>query len=238
MNALGVSASSFMCSSPGPNGVCQGSTQATQRVFLELQTEINRVGRTYGVTKIATDGKIGPKTVAALVTVATRLGDKLGTTNLDSALDGLLFEVEGSPTTPHEIALNAEAITAALQRDGAAESQWSVLTAIQNAAAAAAAGFAPAATPTTPTAPTAPAATGGDWVSAYGADGHRLPAPIDPYTAPPPPAYTAAPGWPTWLKIALGVGAAAGVGGLTAALVSRRSRRGARVAGVGCACRR
>lgn len=237
MTALGLSASSFMCSSTGPNGTCQGATQAVQRAFIDLQTEINRVGRAFGVTKIATDGKIGPKTVAAVITVADRLGDKLRG-DLDRALSDLLIEVEGSPTTARDVAGNVGAITAALKRDGAAERPWSILTAAQTAVQtildAGAAGNQPPVAPGTP-APNPVPATTSPWAGYAPAPG----ALIDPYGAPaPPPAYTAAPGWPLWLKIALGVGAAAGVGGLTAALVSRGRSHGARVAGVGCSCQR
>lgn len=229
MTALGLAASSFICSSTGPNGVCQGTTQATQRAFVDLQTEINRVGRTYGVTKIATDGKIGPKTVAAVITVADRLGDVLKG-DLDRALGDLVIEVEGSPTTARDVASNVEAITAALKRDGSVEKPWSVLTAAQGAVHTFVDNVTAAAT-----APPA-AANPSPWAG-YAPPG----ALIDPYaaapTAPPPVEYTSAPRWPTWLKITLGIGAAAAVGGAAAALVSRPRRRQARVAGVGCSCR-
>lgn len=228
MTALGLAASSFICSSTGPNGMCQGTTQATQRAFIDLQNEINRLGRTFGVTKIATDGKIGPKTVAAVLAVADRLSDKLKG-DLDRALDDLRIEVEGSPTTARDVASNVEAITAALKRDGAVEKPWSVLTAAQDVVHTFVDNITAAAT-----APPA-AATPSPWAG-YAPPG----ALVDPYAAtpaPPPVEYTSAPRWPTWLKITLGIGAAAAAGGVAAALVSRPRRRQARVAGVGCSCR-
>lgn len=218
MTALGVPATSFMCSSTGPTGTCQGTTSAVQRIFIELQTEVNRHARGFGITKIATDGKIGPKTLSALLMVVDRLGNAAGA-NLDKSLEALIIEVDDAPTTPRDVALNAEAITAALKRDGVAEQPWSVLTAAQ--------GFinqiidAGAAATHQPPAP-APAPAPSPPVYAGGAN-YAAPAPpgqlIDPYAAA---VILQPPTMPAWLKIALVVGAATGIGGLTAALVRAR----------------
>lgn len=221
MTALGMAASSFVCSSTGTSGVCQGTTQAAQRAFTALQTEINRVGSGYGVTKLAVDGKLGPKTLSALLMLVDRLQTKLGA-SLDRTLDMLLIESDEYPTTPRTVAMNVEAITAALSRDGATEQPWGPYTVVKDVvntfmtnagAAVQAAQTAPAATVPTPTT--------------------VAPALVDPYAVVVTPAR---PGMPLGLKLGLGAAAVAIVAGVTAALT--RSRRSARVAGVGCACTR
>lgn len=249
MTALGAPASNFVCNSTGTSGVCQGTTAATQQAFIALQTEVNRVGRSFGVTKIATDGKIGPKTMSALAMLADRLSAKLRG-QLDPSLDVFLIEAEAgvAPTTPRDVALNAETITAALKRDGAIDAPWSVMTAAQSAIHQAVDNVVSAVSQPTPAAQASQAAplwTGagappwqGPWTDADGRvhNGWYAPtgAPINPYpgasTAPVQPA----PRMPLGLKIGLGVTAAAIVGGVIAAIA--RPRRG--VAGVSCACQR
>ena len=246
MTALGAAASSFVCSSTGSTGVCQGTTRATQQAFYALQTEINRVGRTFGITKIAVDGKIGPKTVSALLMLTDRLNAKLGA-QLDGALSALLVEIEGSPTTPRDLALNAEAITAALTRDGAADSPWSVYTAVRDAATAAVDNITAAvqAAPTqTATTSTPAVGTKDNPVVTHPAPGvtvlrwteNGIPYSATHYDNAPNVAPQPSPSIPLGLKIGLGLAAAVILGGVAA--VAARPRRAARVAGVGCACGR
>lgn len=127
--SLGVASSGYRCSGT----TCIGTNADAQRAFLALQTEINRLGRAFGLSKIDVDGKIGPNTVRALVTLADRLTSKLGTGTADDVLSTLLIEIDGrNATTAEDVAAKAEVITAALQRDGMAQAPRSIYLAARN----------------------------------------------------------------------------------------------------------
>jgi len=228
---LGTAASTYACSA----GVCVGRTTATQRTFLDLQTQVNRLGAPYGLTRLAADGKLGPTTLRTLLQLADRLQSQLGNERLDPALANLLITLEGQPTTVNEVAANADAIVAALQRDGAVGGEWSILATIRDMASQlATGGTAPPAA--APSAPRAPVNQGGL------IDPYAQPlAPMTP-TAPPapatvptqvvvsPPVYApapvpyAAPGFP-WRTVGIIAGSVVGGGvivGVIAALISRR----------------
>lgn len=127
---LGTAASTYACSA----GVCVGRTSATQRTFLDLQTQVNRLGVPFGLTRLATDGKLGPTTLRTLLQLVDRLQGQLGNERLDPALANLLITLDGQPTTVDEVAANAEAIVGALQRDGAIGGSWGILTTIRDMA--------------------------------------------------------------------------------------------------------
>lgn len=141
---LGVAAAGFMCSST----TCQGTTPEGQRAFVTLQGEINRLGRSFGLTHIDPDGKIGPTTLRVLLQLADRLSTHLGA-NSDAMLNDLLIEIDGrNATTVHDVASKAEGITAVLQRDGMGQAPRSAYFAARAAmqqivAAGAAGGIAP-----------------------------------------------------------------------------------------------
>jgi hypothetical protein len=130
-DVLGAVASSFTC---GSSGVCIGSTSGTQRAFIELQTQINRVGVGYGISRIATDGKIGPATLTAMVNLAKAIYRKHGATT-DPEIEQVIFGYgDGAPTSTRDLALSAERITDALTRDGVRAQTWSVLQTIKDMA--------------------------------------------------------------------------------------------------------
>lgn len=129
--ALGAPASSFTC---GATGVCIGQTLATQRAFIELQTQINRVGVSYGISRIATDGKIGPATLMAMTNLARAIHRKHGA-NTDPEIEQVIFGYgDGAPTSTRDLALSAERIVDALSRDGVRAQTWSVLQTIKDMA--------------------------------------------------------------------------------------------------------
>ncbi|MBK7823126.1 MAG: hypothetical protein IPJ61_19255 [Tessaracoccus sp.] len=240
---LGTAASTYACSA----GVCVGRTSATQRTFLDLQTQVNRLGAPFGLTRLAADGKLGPTTLRTLLQLIDRLQGQLGNERLDPALANLLITLDGRPTPVDEVAANAEAIVGALQRDGAIGGSWGILTTIRDMAgqivssgAAAATSAASAVAPATssPSAPRAPVGSGGL------IDPYPLPmppmtptAPAAPATVPTqivvsPPAYTptapafAPTGFP-WRTVGIIAGSVVGGGvivGVIAALIGRRRR--------------
>jgi hypothetical protein len=243
MQELGTAASTYACTA----GVCVGRTSATQRTFVDLQTQINRLGPGYGLTRLATDGKLGPTTLRTLLMLIDRLQGQLGNERLDPVLANLLITLDGQPTTVDEVAANADGIVAALQRDGAIGGSWGILTTIRGMAsqivssgAAAATSAASAVAPATssPSAPRAPVGSGGL------IDPYPLPmppmtptAPAAPATVPTqivvsPPAYTpTAPAFtPTsfpWRTVGVIAGSVVGGGvivGVIAALIGRRRR--------------
>lgn len=237
-DTLGATSASFVCSA---NGTCQGQTRATQQAFIALQTQINRVGVRYAITKVSTDGKLGPLTLRAMVNLAHALASALGS-NLDPAIEEIIIEVDDKPTTTRDLALNAERIATALERDGAKAGTWSVLESIRDVAQQIVANGAAAPqvppldtrTPLDPyqtTAPESAPTRTPDWWAATVAATAAANQP-----APPPPvaAKAGVPGW----AIAAGVGTVAVVGGLIAALAgkgggvsgTRRRRQ------LGCAC--
>lgn len=232
---LGTAASTYACSA----GVCVGRTSATQRTFLDLQTQVNRLGVPFGLTRLATDGKLGPTTLRTLLQLVDRLQGQLGNERLDPALANLLITLDGQPTTVDEVAANAEAIVGALQRDGAIGGSWGILTTIRDMASQIVNSSAGTTPPSeAPSAPRAPTAQGGL------IDPYAQPlAPMTP-TAPPPPASVptqivvsppvyapapavyAAPGFP-WRTVGIIAGSVVGGGvivGVIAALIGRRRR--------------
>lgn len=226
-DTLGATTSSFVCSA---NGTCQGTTQATQRAFIALQTQINRVGVNYGITKLSTDGKLGPLTLRAALNLAAALGSRLGA-NLDPALDELLIEIDGQSTGTRDLALNAEAITAALVRDGQKPSTWSVLETMRDIAQGIVAQGAAS--------PELPPSSAGTPIDPYGSPTVVQPpvtpgpqSPINTWTYPPPlmtqpSAANASPPAPlpstkTGWVVAGVIGAVAVVGGVIAAVAGRR----------------
>ncbi len=230
-DTLGVATAAFVCTA---NGTCSGTTQAAQRAFIALQTQINRVGVSHGVTKLTVDGKLGPATLRSMVNLATALAARLGS-NLDPAIEEIVIEVEGRPTTTRDLALNAERITAALVRDGASEPQWSLVTTMRDIAAglvrASAAGS--QSTPTPVTAPASPLPINPYPTTVSVGPSNTPPAtgwippPAPPVVQQPPhivdtsavPGARPAPPW--WVIAAGAVGATVVVGGL-AALIARR----------------
>lgn len=185
-DTLGSVASSFTC---GSSGVCIGTVQATQRAFIALQTEINRVGAGYGITKLSTDGKIGPATLQSMVNLAKAIQRKLGT-NTDPIIEQVIFGFgDGAPTSTRDLALSAETITDALRRDGSAPQPWSVIQSIKDMAAQV---IAAGAVQTT-----VPATSGGTTpINPYPTT--QPPAPITNY--PPAPVSVTPPpaSWPGW----------------------------------------
>lgn len=112
--SLGVAASNYYCTTK----TCFSRNAATKRIFIDLQRQIIRLSPQFGIAKIADDGEIGPKTLAAMVFLADRLTSKLGVT-ADSVLGDLLLEInDRNATTVTDLANNAESIIAALKRDG------------------------------------------------------------------------------------------------------------------------
>ncbi len=238
---LGTAASTYACSA----GVCVGRTTATQRTFLDLQTQVNRLGAPYGLTRLAADGKLGPTTLRTLLQLADRLQGQLGNERLDPALANLLITLEGQPTTVNEVAANADAIVAALQRDGAVGGEWSILATIRDMASQLATGgtappAASAVAPATPS-PSAPRAPvgGGGLIDPYPQPMSPMTptTPAAPATVPTqivvsPPAYTptapafAPTGFP-WRTVGIIAGSVVGGGvivGVIAALIGRRRR--------------
>lgn len=235
---LGTAAPTYTCSA----GTCVGRTPTTQRAFLDLQTQVNRLGVAFGLTRLAVDGRLGPVTLRTLLQLVDRLQGQLGNDRLDPVLANLLITLNDQPTTVDEVAANAEAIVAALQRDGAIGGSWSILTTIRDMANQIVSGGTTTAPPSeTPSAPRAPTPDGG-LINPY-------PQPLPPVTptAPPPPAtiptqivvsppaYAPAPaayaptGFP-WRMVGIIAGAVVGGGaivGVVAALVSRRRRMAA-----------
>jgi hypothetical protein len=221
-DALGATTASFVC---GSSGTCTGSTRATQEAFIALQTQINRVGVSYGITKIATDGKIGPLTLRAMTNLARGLAAKLGG-NLDPIVEELIIEDPTHPVTTADLAINAERLAAALQRDGTRAETWGPLNTIREIAQqiVAAGGAAPqvppisAGVPLDPyrstTVPQPPA-------TPYPATAPNLWAYVPPTSGQSPAPYiTALPRLsPLW--IAIGVGALALFGGVVAAVARR-----------------
>lgn len=220
-DALGAATSTFVC---GSSGTCTGSTKATQEAFLALQTQINRVGVTYGITKLSVDGKLGPKTLQAMTNLARALAANLGG-NLDPAIEELVIETD-VPVTTQTLALNAERLADALSRDGARASTWSVLTTIRDVAQQIVTQGAAA--------PQLPPASGGTPIDPYTSPTVVQPAPVPPpvtapnvWSYPPPVAPPASampalpdrrtPGW----AIAAGIGFVAVIGGVVAAFARR-----------------
>lgn len=204
---LGVASTGYMCSGT----TCQGTNQAAQHAFIALQTEINRLGRVYGTSRIDVDGKLGPTTLRAIVTLAERIFDRL-TVNTDGALRDLLLEIDDrNATTVRDLAEKAEVLTAALQRDGMAQAPRSIYTAVRNQMQqiidvdtyGPGAGGAPA----VPNPPTFPG--GGNSLTPQGFD------PANPWPVPtgPGPSQSASPAivsrFPASWKVWAGVGAAA-----------------------------
>lgn len=176
-------------------GVCVGSTVAKQQAFLTLQREANRVAAFLGITgRIATDGRIGPQTVALVRQIADRAAAR---GPIDQALDDV--RIEQTPAQDaKDLAASAEAVTAALQRNGQPTTggpMASVADFVNNIVAN---GQAAPQTPTLPpgSGPLAPPS-------------NTLPVPIDPYP-PAPPAGSASPPivfsspWGSW-QLAAGV---------------------------------
>jgi hypothetical protein len=202
-NVLGAAASSFTC---GSSGVCTGRTSTTQRAFIALQTEINRVGIGYGITKLATDGKIGPATLQSMVNLAKAIQRKLGA-NTDPIIEQVIFGFgDGAPTSTRDLALSAETITEALQRDGAAMQTWSVIQSIKDMAQQIIA--------TGGAQPTVPA-TGGGATPINPYPTMPSPPPVSMVSVPPGPPAPALPTplvisvVPTWVKVVGGIGAVA-----------------------------
>jgi hypothetical protein len=201
-DALGTITSSFVC---GSSGTCVGSTQATQQAFIALQTQMNRVGGAYGITRVDVDGKLGPRTLTAMMNLAAALGRKLGG-NLDPAIEELIIET-GTPVTTRDLAINAERLTAALQRGGTGAEAWSVLTSIRDVAQQIIA--------TGAAAPQLPPASAGTPIDPYGSSTVVQPAvatwpntPANTWAYPPaaaPAPHIILPRPPGWM-IAVGVG--------------------------------
>ena len=103
-----VPASSYSCS---PNAVCSGNP-----IFGQLQTELNRVRQVYGLpADVATDGKIGVATLAALIKTAQAI-DALGMQR-DAVLDDYVhYDISG--VSPKDLASEADVVLAALKRNG------------------------------------------------------------------------------------------------------------------------
>lgn len=236
-DTLGATTASFVCSA---NGTCQGQTRPTQQAFIALQTQINRVGVHYGITKVSTDGKLGPLTLRAMVNLAHGLATKLGS-NLDPAIEELIIELNDQPATTRDLALNAERLVAALERDGAQASTWSVLQTMRDVAQQVIATG--AATPQVPpldnrgpidpyqTTMSPPILPTRDWYATTTSTNAAA------ATAPPAPqaARAGVPGW----AVAAGAGAVVVIGGLLAALAGRGGGvSGARRRSLGCACGR
>lgn len=211
-----IQAATFTCSNAAVTGVCRGLTSGSRDVFLALQREINRVANMYGLKRIdPVDAKIGPQTVTVLKAVVDRLSTQLGS-KIDPALDAVLVEVEGSPTTPREIALAADDITNALARGGAPGDALAVLTKYAADVAGKIVGTVPSLIPgLTPAASAAPAVAPAKspWTdyTPGGAEAAAATANL------PMPANL-----PMWAKLAIGVGAAAGIAGLVVAVFRRR----------------
>lgn len=199
-------------------GVCVGSTVAKQQLFLSLQREANRAAAFFSIPgRIAIDGKIGPQTVGLVRQVADRAAAR---GPIDSALDDV--RIEQTPAQDaKDLAANAEAVTAALARNGQPTSggpMASIADFVNNIVAnGQMAPQTPALPPGSP--PLAPPST-------------TLPTPIDPYPPPPPaapPAGSASPPivfsspWASW-QVAVGIGLGlAALGAILAVFLRPRS---------------
>lgn len=193
-------------------GTCVGSTVAKQQLFLALQREANRVASFFSITtRISTDGKIGPQTVNLVRQIADRAAAR---GPIDRVLDDV--RIEQSPAQDaKDLAASAEAVVAALQRNGQPSigtPMASIADFVNNIVAA---GQAAPQTPTLPpgSGPLAPPST-------------TLPVPIDPY---PPASGSAAPPivfsspWASWqVAVGIGVGLAA-LGAILALFLRPRS---------------
>lgn len=242
----GVATSSFVCSA---NGTCSGTTAKTQTQFMDLQKQINRVGISYGISKIDTDGRIGPTTLRVLVSLAGYLSQKLGS-NLDRALEDLIIEY-GEPTTTRDVASNADVITAALQRDGMGSSPWDVFASVKgvvqqilDAGGAAPTAVNPAAVVNADTS-TVPQASAASPVASWSPEMTAAAiASLGPSsTTPATTSAVSAISMPAPWKIGVGIGVAAVLGGIVAAVAHKPratgvsgSRRARRRRGLGCAC--
>lgn len=219
-------------------GVCVGRTSTTQRAFIDLQTQVNRLGAPFGLTRLALDGKLGPTTLRTLLQLVARLQEQLGNDRLDPTLMNLLITLNDQPTTVDEVAANAEAIVAVLQRDGVIGGSWGILTTIRDMADQIVNGGTTTPPSQAPSAPQAPVPAGGL------IDPYPQPSPpMTPTLSPPPatvptqivvspPVYTSAPttyvaaGFP-WRMVGIVAGAVVSGGvvvGVIAALIGRRRR--------------
>jgi hypothetical protein len=104
-------AGSFTCSSI--TGTCSGNP-----LFVTLQRELNRVRPIYGLpADVGVDGKIGTKTLAKLIKTAQAIDRRLGQVR-DSALDDYTYPDIALNVTPKMLAFEADAVVAALRRNG------------------------------------------------------------------------------------------------------------------------
>lgn len=205
-DVLGAVASSFTC---GSSGVCIGSTSATQRTFIELQTQINRVGVGYGISRIATDGKIGPATLTAMVNLAKAIHRKHGAAT-DPEIEQVIFGYgDGAPTSTRDLALSAERITDALSRDGVRAQTWSVLQTIKDMAqqVVASGGVAPTVPPISTTTPVNPNTT-----TVVVPPTAQTPTPTSTWVYPPSVPSPSRFPVPTWAIVLAGAVLVAGVG--------------------------
>lgn len=180
----------FTCSI---GGVCVGTTSATQRLFNDLQREINRAAGAFGISsRVGVDGKIGPQTVGVLRQVAQRV---VARGPIDPALDNVLIE-QTTALDSRDVAAEAQAIKSALERNGAPAAGPAVASIATFVGDIIRAGRgAPGSLPPGPgnTAPPAPSST-------------SFPVPIDPYgatsavppIAPPTPAIVISSPWASW----------------------------------------
>lgn len=193
-------------------GVCVGTTAVEQQLFLALQREANRAAAYFGiVTRISTDGKIGPQTVG----LVRQIADKAVMRGpIDQALDDV--RVERTPAQDaKDLAADAAAVTRALQRNGApltGAPMASVADFVNNIVANGQ--LAPQTPPLAPTSPPlAPPST-------------VLPTPIDPYPPGPvlpgsasPPIVFSSP-WASW-QVAAGIAGGLAVLGIILAVFLR-----------------
>lgn len=97
-------------------GKCRGGSPAMVTLFRQLQSEINRVRKVYGLTAdLAVDGVIGPATAARLIRLARTISSRVS--NVDPTIDTYAIETADLPG-PEQVAADATALVQALRRDG------------------------------------------------------------------------------------------------------------------------
>lgn len=116
-------------------GTCSGTTPQQIAQFKQLQSELNRVRKRYGLpADVTVDGKIGAGTLAKLIKLATKLvGDRNLGDKVDKAIEAFAVGIAGGTATSSPdfvglpstkmIAGNASAIIQALGRDGI-DARW------------------------------------------------------------------------------------------------------------------